>query len=164
MTQTADITRNAVIEQLLMILDEAFSDAPKPWVYFTDPSPDSTYFGVLSTVDVATAIRPIGRTSIAAQINHVIFAMRASSASIQGDPESPGLEQWQQSWQITDLDAGTWRQMQTQLRSAYNDLRRTIETHGVSHIQSLGTAIGAIAHVAYHLGAIKQKIAIVKTA
>ena len=160
----ANVSMNAALEQFVAVLDEAFSRSPRSWSHFTDPSPDSGYFGTLSKIDVAKAARPIAGTSVAAQVSHVTFAMHASSAFIRADSEPPGLEQWQQSWRVPELDEDTWRQMQTQLREAYYDLRRAIESHGVSQIQSLGGVIGAIAHVAYHLGAIKQKIAIVGTA
>jgi hypothetical protein len=36
----------------------------------------------------------------------------------------------------------------------------TIETHSAWDEDSLGDAIGAIAHTAYHLGAIRQRLAV----
>jgi len=160
----ADVSQGVVAEQLLQILDEAFSPPPRSWSYFTDPSPVSGYFGLLSGLDPAIAAKLVGGTSVAAQVSHVTFAMQASSGFIQGDLEPPGLERWQQSWQVPHVDEETWRRMQAQLREAYQGLRHAIESHGVSQAQSLGGAIGAIAHVAYHLGAIKQKLAIVGVA
>lgn len=158
------VSRDAVVEQLLAILDEAFSHPSRPWSYFTDPSPDSGYFGILSGLDAAGAARPVGGTSVAAQVGHVTFAMHASTAFIQGNPEAPGLELWRQSWQVPEVDEETWRQMQARLREAYHGLRGAIESHDISQIASLGVSIGAIAHIAYHLGAIKQKLAIIGAA
>ncbi|VTS06883.1 hypothetical protein [Tuwongella immobilis] len=157
-------SRGTVIGQLLAILDEAFSQPVISWNYFTDPSPESGYFGVLSRLDASGAARLVGGTSVASQIGHITFAMHAAAAFIQGNPDAPGLERWRQSWQVPKMDAETWAQMQAQLRDAYHDLRRAIEFLDASQIQSLGGAIGAIAHVAYHLGAIKQKLAIISDA
>lgn len=154
-----DLPIREAIGQLTAVLDEAFEHPPKPWSYFTDPSPDAGYIGTLAKLSAAEAREVVGGTSIAGQVQHVIFAMEASAAFIQGNPDSPSLEQWQQSWQVQELDDTAWAQMQQDLRDAYQRLRRVIESDGTASAQSFGGAIGAIAHVAYHLGAIKQKIA-----
>jgi hypothetical protein len=43
--------------------------------------------------------------------------------------------------------------------AGYADLRATIEAHGADGVEAFGGAVGAVAHVAYHLGAIRQKVA-----
>ena len=45
------------------------------------------------------------------------------------------------------------------LRAAYDDLRQAIETRATTSVEAMGGAIGAIAHIAYHLGSIRQKLA-----
>ena len=160
----ADESQNAAaVEQFLAVLGEAFPHPDKPWSYFTDPSGDAGYFGTLAKLDAAAASRRVGATSVAAQVGHVTFAMRASAAFIAGDLNPPGLERWRQSWQVpAALDEPAWRRMRAELEAAYDRLRRTIEAQAASGPQPMGGAIGAIAHVAYHLGAIKQQIAVAR--
>lgn len=158
----AGVSHKDVVDQLLAILDEAFEHPEKPWSYFTDPSPDAGYFGTLAKLSAAEAQQASGATSIAAQVSHVIFALEASSAFIAGDPNPPGLEKWQQSWQLAELDDEAWFTLQAKLRDTYQNLRTAIEAHAVSHPHALGGAIGAIAHAAYHLGAIRQKLALLE--
>ena len=154
----ADLTLKQVTDQLTAILEEAFEHPPKPWSYFTDPSPDAGYFGLIEKVQVIDANRSIGGSSIAAQVNHVIFSMEASITFIKGDVHSPTLDQWQQSWQVPELTEVTWKQMQVKLRETYHQLQDHIRSHATSRPETMGMAIGTIAHAAYHLGAIKQKI------
>lgn len=154
-----DLSFSELVEQLTAILDEALEHPPKPWSYFADSSPDAGYFGVLAKLSASEAGQAVSGTSIAAQVSHVIFSMEVSSAFIRGDLNPPGQKRWQHSWQVPELDEVMWTQMQQELRDAYHELRCTIESHAVSQAQSVGGAIGAIAHIAYHLGAIKQKIA-----
>ena len=45
----------------------------------------------------------------------------------------------------------------------YERLRRAVESHASSSDAAFGEAVGAIAHVAYHLGAIRQKIVALRT-
>jgi hypothetical protein len=57
------------------------------------------------------------------------------------------------------VDDAAWASLQEQLRRGYEDLRQAIPAHAASRVEAMGGAIGAIAHVAYHLGAIRQKVA-----
>jgi hypothetical protein len=151
----ADIPMNVVIGQLLGVLDEAFEHPPKPWTYFTDNSADAGFFGTLSKLNAAEASRISGGTSIAAHVHHVTFGLVVSSAWIQGDRSK---RDWQESWRVSTVDDAAWSQMQEQLRREYKILRQTIEAHASSGVEAFGGAIAAITHVAYHLGAIRQKV------
>jgi len=41
--------------------------------------------------------------------------------------------------------------------------RQTVEAHALAGEEAFGGALVAVAHIAYHLGAIRQKIAVVRT-
>lgn len=151
----AEISMDAVIEQLLGVLDEAFAGPPEAWSYFTDNSPDAGLLGTLATLSAAEASRPWGGTTIAAHVNHILFGLAASSAWIRGDRDP---RNWQESWRVRAVDDAAWSRMLEELRRAYEDLRQAIQTHSSSSVEAMGEAIGAIAHVGYHLGAIRQKI------
>lgn len=156
----ADLSRDVVIGQLLAVLREAFEGAER-WSYFTNHGPEGALFGTLARLSAAEASRTVGGTSIAAHAHHVAFGLNASSAWIRGDRTPPN---WPESWRVSTVDDTGWAELQQRLRDGYRGLREAIESHGWSSLESYGGAVGAITHVAYHLGAIRQKVAFVRAA
>ena len=143
-------------QQLAAVLREAVDGPPERWSYFTDNSPDAGYAGTIARVDAALASRSVGGTSIAAHVHHAIFAMEASAKWIRGDK---GPNDWKKSWSVSTVDEAAWSALKDRFRDVAKDLRGAIETSMLSDADSLGGAIGALAHLGYHLGAIRQKIA-----
>jgi len=152
------------VAALLAILDEAFERPPGKWHHFTDASPNSGYFGILAELPHSHAARSVTGTSVADQISHVAFLMNASAKSLRGDSHSPSQEQWQASWATVELDEPTWGRLREKLRDAYGDLRDAIRSADFVNAEVLEIAIGVLAHVVYHLGAIKQKLAVLDRA
>ncbi len=107
-------------------------------------------------MNAAAASRVWGGTSIAAHARHVSIALDAAADWIRGDHS---LRNWPESWSVSTVDDSAWHRLQEQLRSRYEELRRAIRSHAAFSGESLGTSIGAVAHAAYHLGAIRQKVA-----
>jgi hypothetical protein len=156
----ANIPMEVVIGQLLGVLDEAFEHPPMPWTYFTDNSADAGFFDTLAKLSAAEVSRSSGGTTIAAHVHHVAFGLSVSSAWIQGDRSR---RNWQESWRVSTVDDAAWSRLQEQLRSEYKNLRQVIESNTLSGVEAFGGAIAAIAHVANHLGAIRQKVVLKKT-
>ncbi len=152
----AVIGMDVVLGQIIGVLEEAFEGPRQSWSYFTDSGKDSGLLGTLERLSAGEASRVLGRTSIAAHVHHVIFGLRASAAWIEGDRTT---RKWSVSWSLMEADDAEWRRMQEALRSGYRDLRRDVEIYAATSAESMGGVIGALAHVAYHLGAIRQKVA-----
>ena len=138
------------------MLREAFEGPPGPWSYFTDNDPDAGLLGTLAGLSAQEASRPRGETTVAAHAHHIVFGLRASSAWIRGD-RTP--RDWAESWRVTSVDEDGWRRLQGELRAGYEDLRRSVEGHAASGAEAMGGALGARAHAAYHLGAIRRMVA-----
>ena len=155
----ANISMEVVVEQLFGVLDEAFEHPPKPWTYFTDNNADGGFFGTLAKLSAAEASRLSGGTTIAAHVHHITFGLSVSSAWIQGDYSQ---RNWEESWRLSTVDDAAWPRLQEQLRREYKNLRQAIASHGLSSVEAFGGAIAAIAHAAYHLGAIRQKAAFIQ--
>lgn len=147
-------------EQLLAVLREAFDGPAQAWSYFTDNNPEAGIFGTIGSKTAREASAVTGGTTIAAHAHHVIFALEASAAWITGD-RSP--QDWNESWRVGTVDETSWKEMQARVRSAYERLRAAIEQHGMASEEAVGGAIGAVAHAAYHLGAIRQKAGFAST-
>lgn len=150
-----DNENRLMVDQLVAVLREAFDGPPTPWSYFTDHGADAGLLGTLAKVSAAEASRPVAGTTIAAHVHHIVFGLEASSAWIRGDRNQ---RNWKDSWSVSAVDDATWTKMLDQLRSGYDDLKQAIEAFAPSSAEAAGGSIGAVAHLAYHLGAIKQKV------
>ena len=151
----AVIGMKEMVEQVLGVLSEAFEGPRESWSYFTDTGRDGGLFGTLEKLDAETVSRTLGRTSIAAHVNHVIFGLHASARWIEGDRTT---HRWDESWTVSTVDEQEWRHARERLRTAYQDMRRTIGLYAMESEEAMAGAVGALAHVAYHLGAIRQKV------
>jgi hypothetical protein len=152
----SDISTNDAVVQIQSVLGEALEGPKQEWSYFTDSGSESGLFGTLDRVSAADASHPTGGTSIAAQAHHASFALDASAAWISGD-HSP--RDWPQSWSVSEVDEAAWRRLRDDLRGRYGALRRAIDANARGDVEAFGAAVAAVAHAAYHLGAIRQKVA-----
>lgn len=148
-----------MIERLLTVLDEAMNGASGPSTYFVDNRQDSGLFGCLAPLDAAAASRAIAGTSVAAHVHHVAFAMEASADWIAG---ANATRDWTASWVVAQVDEETWPLLLERLRREYASLRTAIASGAVANDDAFGESVGAIAHIAYHLGSVRQKLAILR--
>ncbi len=146
-----------IVEQLLAVLREGFEGPAHGWSYFTGDGREAGMFGTIERLSAEEAARPSGPggSTVAAHVHHMVFALAASSAWMRGD-RTP--RDWRESWRVTTVDEEEWTRLQAELRRGYEELARTIETADLSSEEAFGGAVGAIAHAAYHLGAIRQKV------
>ena len=107
----------------------------------------------LSAVD-ASARTPTG-SSIAAHVDHLRYGLSLMNRWSQG--ENPfGSADWSASWRKTDVSDPEWRQRLSELRAEAERWLAVVRTpREVNEIEMNGM-IGSVAHLAYHLGAIRQ--------
>lgn len=151
----AELASSVLVERLSSVLREAVEGPSGPWTYFIDKQPDAGLFGALASVSGAEASRPVGGSTIAAHVHHVAFGMDVTAAAVHGDRDP---RDWTLSWRVSAVDEGAWNDLRDGLRRAYDGLRRAFEEHATLDDVSFGEAVGGIAHIAYHLGAIRQKV------
>ena len=139
------------------MLREAFEGPPGPWTYFTDTSPGTGVFGTISGLSPAQAstVGGPGRTTIAGHIHHLSSSVALSAKGLRGESASRDRSG---SWTVSTVDNAAWAALRTRLRDEYQNLLVAVETHALWDEDALGVAIGAIAHTAYHLGAIRQRL------
>jgi len=154
-----EIDGRAAVQQLLSVLREAVEGQSGTWTYFIDKRPDAALLGALQAIGADEAARVLGDTSIAAHAHHAAFAMAASAAAIEGDQTAVD---WKESWRVTTVDDAAWRELVSRVGREYRRLRQAFESHASSGDAAFGEAVGAVAHVAYHLGAIRQKVVMLR--
>jgi hypothetical protein len=155
----SDVPPAVIASLLTRILREAFEGPPGPWTYFTDTFAAAGVFGTISGLSAAEASRPAGpgRTTIAGHVNHLCSSLALTTRAIRGGPAGRDRST---SWTVSMVDGAQWTDLQARLRREYGALLVTLETHAAWDEDTLGDAIGAIAHTAYHLGAIRQRLAV----
>jgi hypothetical protein len=94
-------------------------------------------------------------SSIAAHVDHVRYGL--SLMNRWGDGDNPFKDaDWSLSWKKTTVTEAEWQLLRSELRAEatrwLNALRSPREVQEVE----LNGMIGSIAHLAYHLGAIRQ--------
>ena len=144
-----------VKRQLLAVIDEALKGPPERFAYFSDRGRPAGLIEILQSIDAASASRIVGTTSIASHVNHLAFAADASARFVDGNTTRVA---WEDSWAVSSVDAKDWSQLIEDLSNAVSRSKIAIESGFAQSERSIGTALGAAAHLAYHLGAIRQKL------
>ena len=146
------------VSLLTRMLREAFEGPPGPWTYFTDTSSGTGVFGTIGGLSAAVASRTggPGGTTIAGHVHHLSSSVALSTKGLRGEPTSRDRSR---SWTVSVVDDAAWAALRTRLREEYDRLVVAVEMHARWDEDALGVAIGALAHTAYHLGAIRQRLA-----
>ena len=145
-----------MIGQLNAVLREGWEGPEHKLSYFLDKGPDAGLRNTLAKLTAEEASREVGGNSVAAHAHHVLFSFEAFGAFISGDHSK---RDWNESWRVSTVDEEAWQKLQSELAAGYDRLQATIEQHAGSSDAAAGGAVGVVAHLAYHIGAIRQKIA-----
>lgn len=154
------IERDEIIGQLLAVFQEACHGPQQKWSYFTDSDSNSALFATLDAISATDASRSIGGTSIANQAYHLVFSAKAVKRWISGDH---GPNDWSQSWGTAVVDDPAWDHLRSDLRASHDELAVAIKKHTLDSTPAFGGVLGLLSHLAYHLGAIRQKVAVLKS-
>lgn len=147
---TADMAKT-----LGTLLAELVDGAPKAGGYMLNPGDE----GLLRSLDKLSAADASARTptgsSIAAHVDHVRYGLSLMNRWSQG--ENPfATADWSESWRRTSVLEPEWRQRLADLRSETTRWLAVVrQPRDVDEVE-LNGVIGSIAHLAYHLGAIRQ--------
>jgi hypothetical protein len=111
----------------------------------------------LDALSAADASRSVNDgATIAAHAQHVRYGLSLMNrwATEGGNPFADAL--WDEAWKISGVDAAAWLEIRNGLR---DEAHRWVQALGsareVTEIEITGM-IGSIAHLGYHLGAIRQ--------
>ena len=110
----------------------------------------------LETLDSAAASRLNATgSSIAAHVDHVRYGLSLLNRWAVG--ENPWADaDWSASWRNTIVSDAEWKQLVAALHDETAAWARALATPRDVNDTELSGMIGSIAHLAYHLGAIRQ--------
>lgn len=148
---TGELTRT-----LTTLLAELVDGAPPSDAYMLN-SDDPGLLRSLDRLspDAASAVAP-GGSSIAAHAEHLRYGLSLMNrwATDGGNPFA-GAD-WSAAWRKTKVSSAEWKQLRADLANEAHRWLATLRTpHEVTSIE-LNGVIGSIAHLGYHLGAIRQ--------
>jgi len=138
-------------QELYHLLDETFEDVHG--IYLDK----GTSLGeTLAGLTAAAASQPISSrcTTIAAHVAHLIFYLDVVERGLRD--EEIGPIDWEQTWLTGNVTSEQWTQLQQHLRQTYQRLLATMR--GLDTWEgkdTIGDAMSAVVHTAYHLGAIR---------
>jgi len=145
-----------VFPALAALLGELL-DGPAQDAAFMLNSGDRGLLGSLERLSApdASATPIAGNASIAAHVDHLRYGLSLMNRWAGG--ENPfGSADWSASWRKTSVTDTEWQQLRTDLST---EARRWLEAlrapRDVKRME-LNGIVGSIAHLAYHLGAIRQ--------
>ena len=137
------------------LLAELVEGASKEGGYMLNPGDEGLLrsLGKLSAAQ-ASALTPTG-SSIAAHAAHVRYGLSLMNRWSRGEDPFASAD-WSASWRMTKVSEEEWRQRIADLRAeSVRWLAVVRAPRDVDEI-ALNGMIGSIAHLAYHLGAIRQ--------
>ena len=140
------------------LLSELVNGSPDPTVgtYMLNRG-DQGLFRSLENVSAADAsASSTGGGSIAAHVDHLRFGLSLLNRWVAGEPAPWKGADWTASWKIGPIDDGQWSTLRDELRRETNLWIDTLATPREVGDREMSWIIGTVAHVAYHLGAIRQ--------
>lgn len=110
------------------------------------------------SAEQASKIPGPGRKPVAAHANHVLYGLSLLNRAIAGDPSGYQTADWSLAWKLESVTGDEWRQLVADLdREAAAFQQSAGQPQEWSEIMLTG-GFGAAAHVAYHLGAVRQML------
>jgi len=115
--------------------------------------------GLLRSLDKlsATAASHLTATgsSIAAQVDHVRYALSVMNRWSAGENAFDAAD-WTTSWRKTRVTAVQWKQLREELADEAHRWLESLKKPREIDQSDMNSVVGSIAHIAYHVGAIRQ--------
>lgn len=115
--------------------------------------------GLLRTLDRLTAREASAASatgaSIAAHVDHLRYGLSLMNQWSSGEDPFAGAD-WSASWRRTTVSDAEWEGLRNELCRETRRWREVLRAPREVNATELNSIVGAIAHLAYHLGAIRQ--------
>lgn len=144
-----------ILPTLLRELVEGSPD-PSARTYMMNQG-DPGLLAVLGRLSARDASRTHGGgASIAAHVDHLRYGLSILNAWARGDLPPREEMDWTASWRRNTVSEDGWRTLRDELRREAGEWGRALGTPREVSDREAGWMAGSVAHLAYHLGAIRQ--------
>ncbi len=111
----------------------------------------------LDQLSAQTASRtPTGGATIAAHVDHLRYGFELLNRWAGGETSPWKTADWTASWRKQVVTDDEWRRLRAELRREAETWQRHLGTLGELNDTAAKWVAGSVAHLAYHLGAIRQ--------
>jgi hypothetical protein len=148
------------VMKLESVLPELFSElvrgAPHGGAFILN-SGDAGMLASLDALSAEDASRSVsGGATIAAHAEHVRYGLSLMNrwARQGGNPFADA--RWDEAWKTAAVDGRRWQEIRAGLRRETDEWLDALGTPRTASDVELSGLIGSVAHLAYHLGAIRQ--------
>ena len=148
---------NEVSSTLRRLFSELVDGANSPAGAFMLNSGDAGLLRSLDKISAADASRSVnGGATIAAHAQHLQYGLSLMNkwADSGGNPFADA--RWDDAWKTSTVDAAAWDKIRHALRTEAQRWLDALATPREVNEVELSGMIGSIAHLAYHVGAIRQ--------
>lgn len=104
----------------------------------------------------ASVVPPAGGASIAAHVEHLRYGLSLMNRWGRGDPDPWATADWAAGWRRTRVSDAEWAAVRDALANEARDWLDVLRTPREYATAELNGVIASIAHLAYHVGAIRQ--------
>jgi hypothetical protein len=108
------------------------------------------------SADIASRQTRPGGSTIAAHADHVAYGLELLNRSLAGDDTVWATADWNASWERTTVSGDQWQMLLGRLSYAADELRSHLARSRCWDQAAAVNAVAGLAHLAYHLGAIRQ--------
>ena len=122
---------------------------------------NATDEGLLRSLDklsasAASLVPPAGGASIAAHVDHLRYGLSLMNRWSRGEPDPWSTADWAASWSRCQVGDREWADRREALAAEVRAWMTVLQTPREYSAFELNGVIASIAHLAYHLGAIRQ--------
>jgi hypothetical protein len=151
------MTTNPLHKSLPLLFAELTDGPPADAGYMLNGG-DPGLLRSLDALSASAASRQPARDagSIAAHVDHVCYGLELMNRWSDGEANPWSNADWAASWRRTTVNEEEWAALRARLRKATERWHGALQTPREYSTLELNGVISSIAHLAYHLGAIRQ--------
>jgi hypothetical protein len=146
---------SSIATTLATLFGELVEGAPKSGGYMLNGGDP----GLLHSLDTLTAsaasTSSTGGASIAAHVDHLRYGLSLMNRWGRGENPFAGAD-WAASWRKTTVSDEEWNRLRADLRKEATAWLEALRTPRDVDEEAIAGMMGSIAHLAYHMGAIRQ--------
>ncbi|HET7629694.1 MAG TPA: DinB family protein [Bacillales bacterium] len=145
---------NDLTQAAAELLKETFQGATEQGSWYVTTEKNAGIFGTLEQLSAEQASISHGGATIAAHADHIRYYLEVARTYIRGKEHE---RDWGKSWKIDHVDESEWSKIQQALREEYEAMQADLQA-GFWQDEYKTNVLAALAHSAYHLGALRQMI------
>ena len=156
-----EVTAKDFVDQFFRLWEEMLGTTGPEVEYRFVLDRNAGWADTLSAVDAEEASRRLipGGTSIAAQTAHAAYYLELFEATVLNRHVEAD---WPASFQPAEVDEAAWARERERFSAVAGRVGELMRTNPRWEPEHLGGAMSNLAHLAYHLGSVRQMLRVVK--